>query len=77
MQFRPLVFALARAQNLRHTQTERHFVEIVKPCSEHPQSNKMCKSINNRKPKIFTINILSSYVEYRRNRNISPFVTIY
>ena len=43
-------------------QTNRHFLKIVKSCSGHL---KTCKSIENRKSKIFANPILSSYV-YRR-----------
>ena len=45
-----------------HRQRDRHFPEIVKSCSGHL---KLCKSIENRKSKIFANPILSSYV-YRR-----------
>ena len=64
MQFSPLVFVLAQSQNLCHTQTDRHFVKIVKSCSRH---SKMCKSIKNRMSKIFTIKIVS-YIKYGRKQ---------
>ena len=48
-----------------HTQTDRHFPEIVKSCSGHP---KTCKSIENRKSKICTKPIFSStYIEESKN----------
>ena len=72
MQICTLVLTLEWPQNLCHTQTDiqadiptdRHFIKIVKSYSEHP---KTCKSVKNQKSKIFTIQILSSYTEYRRN----------
>ena len=65
MKFCSLVLELHLPQNFCHThtdrhtdrQTDRHFPEIVKSCSGHP---KTCKSIKNRKSKIFTKHILSS-----------------
>ena len=45
-----------------HRQTDRHFPKMVKTCSG---CLKTCKSIKNRKSKIFTKPILSSYL-YRR-----------
>ena len=69
MKFCSLVLELHLPQNFCHTHTDtqthrhtdRHFPEIVKSCSGHP---KTCKSIKNRKSKIFTKPILSStYIE--------------
>ena len=52
----------------RHTETDRHFQEIVKSCSGHP---KTCKSIKSRKSKIFMKPILSSiYIEERKKKII-------
>ena len=61
MQFRASIFALARPQNLFYPQT--FYKYIVKPCSNHPKTN---KSVKNRKSKIFTGTMLSSYVECKR-----------
>ena len=45
--------------------SSRHFPEIIKSCSKYP---KTCKSIKNRKSKIFTKRILSSiYIEESKN----------
>ena len=65
MKFRALVLELHLPQNFCHThtdtQTDRHFLEIVKSSSGHPET---CKSIENWKSKTFTKPILSSiYVE--------------
>ena len=61
MKFRALVLELHLPQNFCHTHTYRHFPEIAKRCSEHP---KTCKSIKNRKSKIFTKPIVSCiYIE--------------
>ena len=50
-------FRVALATNFYNTHRDRHFSEIVKSRSGHP---KACKSIKNRKSKIFTKPILSS-----------------
>ena len=61
MKFRALVLELHLPQNFCHTQTHRHFPEIVKSCSGHPKTR---KSIENRKSKICLKTILSStYIE--------------
>ena len=60
-----LIFELHLPQNLSHTQTDRHFPEIVKSCSGYPQT---CKSIKNLKSKILTMPIHSSiYIEESKN----------
>ena len=53
-----------------HTEwpTDRHFVKILKSCPVHP---KTCKSVKNRKSKIFTIPILLFYIEYRRKWKVN------
>ena len=70
MNFCSLVLELHLPQNFCHThrdtQTDRHFPKIVKSCSRNP---KTCKSIKNRKSKICTKSILSSYVEGSKNQN--------
>ena len=60
MKFCALVLELHLPQNtlaFTDTNTDRHFPEVVKSCSGHP---KTCKSIKNRKSKIFPKPILSS-----------------
>ena len=73
MKFRALVLELHLPQNFCHThtdrhadrQTDRHFPEIVKSCSGYP---KACKSVKNRKSKIYTKPIPSSiHVEESNN----------
>ena len=49
-------FRVPLATNFCHTQTDRHFPEIVKTCSRYP---KMCKSIKNWKSENFPKPILS------------------
>ena len=77
MKFCSLVLELHLPQNFchRHTdtqthrQTDRHFPKIVKSCSGHP---KTCKSIENRKSKIYTKSILSStYIEESKKGKIA------
>ena len=48
--------------SLSHAQRDNHFLEIVKSCSGHP---KTCKSIKNRKSKIFTKPM--PFAIYRKN----------
>ena len=72
MKFCALVLELHLPQKfLLHThidtQTDRHFLKIVKSCSGYPKTS---KSIKNRKSKIFTKPILSSiYVEENKKYN--------
>ena len=66
MLLRPLIFALARTQNLYHTQKDRHFVKIVKSFSGH---TKMSKSFKKWKSKIFKIAILSSLKNIEEIKN--------
>ena len=55
------------SQKFCHTHTDTHLPEIIKSCSRHP---KMCKSIKNRKSKIFKKIIFSSiYIEENKNTN--------
>ena len=63
MEFRPLTFPLARPQSLCHTNRQTQFVKIVKSRTGHL---KTCKSVKNRKSKVFTIPILPSYIEVKR-----------
>ena len=63
MQFHASVFAPEHLQNLCHTQTDRHFIKIMKSCSGHPKTR---KSVKNRKSKNFKIPILFSYLEYEK-----------
>ena len=74
MKFCSLVLELHLSQNFchrhtdsqTHTQTDRHFPEIVKSCSGHP---KTCKSMKNRKSKICPKPILSStYIEESKKK---------
>ena len=61
MEPRPSDFVLE--QNLWHIHTDKHFVKIVKLSLRYP---KIYKSVKNGKSKIFTTQILSSHIEYRR-----------
>ena len=56
------LFALVWPQNLCHRQTA-FLVKIEKSCSGYSET---CKSVKNRKSKIFPITILFSYTEYRK-----------
>ena len=71
MKFCSSVLELHLPQNICHTHTHRHFPEIVKSCSEHPE---MCKSIKNRKLKNCTKPILSPFYieESYKNFRESP-----
>ena len=61
MKYCRLVIELYLPENFCRIQIDRHFPEIVKLCSGHP---KTCKSIKNRKLKIFMKPTLSSiYIE--------------
>ena len=66
MQFRPSVFELAQPQNVCHVQTDRHFVKIVKSCSEHPNTY---KSIKKPELKIFGIPVLPFYIVIEESKN--------
>ena len=69
MKFCVLILELHLLQNFchLHTQTDRHIPEIVKPCLDHL---KTCKSIKNRKSKIFTKPILSSVYLEENNKEL-------
>ena len=57
--------AILATKFLSHTQTDRHFPEIVKSCSEHC---KTCRFIKNQKSKICTKPIFSfTYIEESKN----------
>ena len=72
MKFRALVLELHLPQNFCHIHTGRHFPEIVKSSSGHPET---CKFIKNRKSKICTKTILSSiYIEESKNEWIKVMI---
>ena len=58
-------------QNFYHTNTDRHFPEIVRSSSGHP---KTCKSIKNRKSKICTKPILSSSYTEESNKEETTII---
>ena len=58
MKFCELVLELQKfCQSGIDSQTQRHYSEIIKSSSGHPNA---CKSIKNRKSKIFTKSILNN-----------------
>ena len=76
IKFHEILFISSRAtfvtkfllHTYRHTETERHFPDIVKSCSGHP---KTCQSIKNQKLKIFTILVLFSiFTEKSKNARL-------
>ena len=74
IKFREILFTSSRAvlatELLSHTDrhTDNHFPKIVKPCSKHL---KTCKSIKNRKLKLFMGAIpFFTYSEESKNREL-------
>ena len=67
MKFCARIFELHLPQNFCSTHTDRHFPEIVKSCSGHPEA---CKSIKNQKSKVCTKPILFLYIYIEETNKI-------